>query len=267
MAEPLLVETKGAVRILTLNRPERLNALDAGLHESLASAFAAIEREEAVRAVLLTGAGRGFCAGADLTQKHDSDPDLGASIDRHYNPLVRRMRALPKPIICAVNGTAAGAGVNLALAADMVIAAESASFTQAFIRIGLIPDAGGTWFLPRLLGDARARGLAMLGESISAAQASEWGLIWRCVEDAALMPAALAMAEDLAAKPAQALAAMKRAFDASTTNGLDAQLDLERDLQRELGRTPDFAEGVRAFSEKRPPRFAGRSAPSSGNCR
>lgn len=257
MADELLVETEGAVRVLTLNRPDRLNALNAPLHDALAAAFEAIEAEAAVRAVLLTGAGRGFCAGADLTQNMDAERDLGASIDRHYNPLVRRMRALPKPIVAAVNGVAAGAGANLALAADIVIAAESANFTEAFIRIGLIPDAGGTYFLPRLVGAARARGLAMLGETISAAQAAEWGLIWRCLPDAGFPEAARALAADLAGRPTQAIAAMKRALAAAGGNGLDEQLDLERDLQREMGRTPDFAEGVKAFLEKRPPKFTG----------
>ncbi len=259
MTEPLIIEARGGVRLLTLNRPEKLNALNPEIHDALAAAFAEIERDEAVRAVLLTGAGRGFCAGADLTQNTSNDlRDLGASIDRHYNPLVRRMRALPKPIIAAVNGVAAGAGVNLALAADIVIAGASANFTQAFIRIGLIPDAGGTWFLPHLAGDARARALAMLGETITAKQAVEFGLIWRCVDDAILMETANAMAADLAAKPTQALAAMKHAFNMAGLNSLEAQLDLERDLQRKMGFTPDFAEGVQAFKDKRPARFTGR---------
>ena len=264
MPGELIVDTRDAVRLLTLNRPEKLNALNPEIHEALAEAFAEIERDDAIRAVLLTGAGRGFCAGADLTQNLTSpmdggQRDLGASIDRHYNPLVRRMRALPKPIIAAVNGAAAGAGANLALAADIVVAGKSATFTQAFIRIGLIPDAGGTWFLPHLVGDARARGLAMLGETITAEQAAEFGLIWKCLDDATLMETALAMAADLAAKPTQALAAMKQAFNAAAINSLDAQLDLERDLQRRMGATPDFAEGVRAFLEKRPARFSGKA--------
>lgn len=258
MAEELIVQSQGAVRVLTLNRPDKLNALTEGVHEALAAAFADIEADASVRAVLLTGAGRGFCAGADLNQNLGGGTrDLGASIDRHYNPMVRRMRALAKPIVAAVNGVAAGAGANLALAADIVLASESASFTQAFIRIGLMPDAGGTFFLPRAAGDARARGLAMLGETISARQAADWGLIWRCLPDEGFLDAALALATDLAARPTQSLAAMKRAFNAAGTNGLDAQLDLERDLQRQLGRTPDFAEGVRAFVEKRKPVFTG----------
>ncbi len=258
MTQDLLETTEGAVRILTLNRPEKLNALNPSLHEALAAAFAAIETDPAIRAVLLTGAGRGFSSGADLMQNLGGEQrDLGASIDRHYNPLVRRMRALPKPIIAAVNGVAAGAGANLALAADIVIACESANFTQAFIRIGLMPDAGGTFLLPHLVGDARARGLAMLGDTITAAEAAAMGMIWRCVPDTGFAEAALTLAATLAAKPTQAIAAMKHAFNAAAVNSLDLQLDLERDLQRKLGRTPDFAEGVRAFSERRPPRFSG----------
>jgi 2-(1,2-epoxy-1,2-dihydrophenyl)acetyl-CoA isomerase len=182
MSEAVLVETKGAVRILTLNRPERLNALNADIQNGLSRAFDEIEADETVRAVLLTGAGRGFCAGADLNQNAGVTRDLGESLDKQYNPLVRRMRALPKPIVSAINGVAAGAGVNIALAGDVIIAATSANFTQAFIRIGLVPDAGGTFFLPRLIGDARARGLAMLGETITAAQALEFGLVFRVFE-------------------------------------------------------------------------------------
>jgi 2-(1,2-epoxy-1,2-dihydrophenyl)acetyl-CoA isomerase len=259
MSQAVLVETKGAVRIVTLNRPERLNALNGEIQDGLHQAFDDIEADDSVRAVLLTGAGRGFCAGADLNQNAGVTRDLGESLDKQYNPLVRRMRALPKPIISAINGVAAGAGVNIALAGDIIIAAKSANFTQAFIRIGLVPDAGGTFFLPRLIGDARARGLAMLGETITAAQALEFGLVFRLFDDEVFATEALTLATNLAAKPTQALAAMKQAFNASATNTLNAQLDLERDLQRKMGTTPDFAEGVAAFIEKRPAQFTGKA--------
>ncbi len=255
MASNLLVETRGAVRCLVLNRPERLNALDAGLLTALNEALAAAEADSEVRAVLLTGAGRGFCAGADLQQDLASAPDLGQALERYYNPLVRRMRDMAKPILCAVNGVAAGAGMNLALAADVVIAARSANFSQAFIRIGLIPDAGGTYFLPRLVGEGRARALAMLGETLTATQAEAMGLVWKLFDDEQLADEALAMAQSLADKPAGAMAEMKRAFAAAAMNGLEAQLAWERDAQQRLGRSADFAEGVRAFAEKRPALF------------
>ncbi len=260
MSDAVLVESRGAVRVITLNRPARLNALNAEIQDGLRRAFDEIETDETVRAVLLTGAGRGFCAGADLNQSAGVTRDLGESLEQHYNPLVRRMRALPKPIVAAINGVAAGAGVNLALAGDIIIAAKSASFTQAFIRIGLVPDAGGTFFLPRLIGEARARGLAMLGETITAQQALDYGLVFRLFDDEVFATEALTMATNLAARPTQALAAMKQAFNAAATNTLDAQLDLERDLQRKLGGTPDFREGVNAFLEKRPAEFTGKAA-------
>jgi 2-(1,2-epoxy-1,2-dihydrophenyl)acetyl-CoA isomerase len=258
MDDELIVAAMGAVRVLRLNRSDKLNALNPALLTALGAAFGAIEADDTVRAVLLTGTGRGFCVGADLTQNQGGGlRDLGASIEQMYNPLVRRIRALNRPVIAAVNGVAAGAGVNLALAADIVLAAESASFIQAFVRIGLIPDAGGTWFLPHLIGDARARGLAMTGEAISAQQAMDWGMIWRCLPDEGFAEAALDFAQAMAARPTQSLAAMKRAFNQAATQTLDAQLDLERDLQRVMGRTPDFIEGVRAFIEKRPAQFTG----------
>jgi 2-(1,2-epoxy-1,2-dihydrophenyl)acetyl-CoA isomerase len=255
MTTNLLVQTRGAVRCLVLNRPERLNALDAALLKALNEALAAAEADSAVRVVLLTGAGRAFCAGADLQQDFAGPPDLGHELASHYNPLVRRMRGMGKPVLCAVNGVAAGAGMNLALAADIVIAARSASFSQAFIRIGLIPDAGGTYFLPRLVGEARARALAMLGETLTAAQAEAMGLVWKLFDDERLAEEALSMAEALADKPAGAMAATKQAFAAAAVNGLDAQLAWERDAQQRLGRSADFAEGVRAFAEKRPASF------------
>jgi len=260
MSETLLTDTRHGVRVLTLNRPDRLNALNGDILAALNAAFDSLAAEDDVRAVLLTGAGRGFCAGADLMQITDSAPprDLGIIIDKFYNPLVRKMRALPKPIVCAVNGVAAGAGMNLALAGDIIIANRSANFTQAFVRIGLLPDAGGTYFLPRLVGEARARAMAMLGETLSAAQAEQIGLVWKIFDDEVFAAEALTMAANLAAKPPLALAAMKQALNAAAGNGLDAQLDLERDLQRELGVTADFEEGVRAFLEKRPAVFKGK---------
>lgn len=253
MEGTVLAETVGAVRVVTMNRPDRLNALNGPLMEGLLAEFTT--PDPAVRAVLLTGAGRGFCAGADLLQVLSETPDLGDLIERHYNPLVRAMRACAKPVVVAVNGVAAGAGMNLALAGDIVLAARSATFTQAFVRIGLLPDAGGTFFLPRLIGEGRARALAMLGETINAEQAREFGLVWQVHEDADLAGAALALAAGLANRPAQSLAAIKTAYAASPGNSLVAQLDLERDLQRALGKTADFAEGVAAFTEKRPPYF------------
>jgi 2-(1,2-epoxy-1,2-dihydrophenyl)acetyl-CoA isomerase len=215
-----------------------------------------------VRVLLLTGAGRGFCAGQDLGDRAvapGSEPvDLGASIERNYKPLVLGLRALPLPVVCAVNGVAAGAGANLALACDIVIAARSASFIQAFCRIGLIPDSGGTYFLPRLVGTARALGLALLGDKLMAEQAAQWGLIWQCVDDAELPAVTDKLLAGLAQAPTRGLAAIKEALEASAGNSLPTQLDLERDLQRALGFGADYREGVAAFVAKRPPRFAGR---------
>jgi 2-(1,2-epoxy-1,2-dihydrophenyl)acetyl-CoA isomerase len=257
----LLVSPHDGWTELTLNRPERLNAFNEDLHGALAAALDAAA-DESCRAVLLTGAGRGFCAGQDLGDRAGAKgpPDLGATIEAFYNPLVRRLRALKKPVVCAVNGVAAGAGANIALACDIVLAARSAKFIQAFAKIGLVPDSGGTFFLPRLIGDARARALALLAEPITAEQAAAWGMIWKAVDDAALMDEARALTAHLAAQPTQGLALIKAAFNASATNTLDAQLDLERDLQRQAGRTPDYREGVNAFVEKRPAHFTGRAA-------
>ena len=214
------------------------------------------------RVVLLTGEGRGFCAGQDLSDRAvapgDAPVDLGASIEQNYRPLVLALRHLPLPVVCAVNGVAAGAGANIALACDVVIAARSASFIQAFCCIGLVPDSGGTFFLPRLVGSARAMGLALFGDKLSAADAAAWGLIWKCVDDAEFPATVDAMLAQLAQAPTSGLAAIKRALHASAGNSLEQQLDLERDLQRALGNGADYREGVTAFLEKRPPRFTGR---------
>jgi 2-(1,2-epoxy-1,2-dihydrophenyl)acetyl-CoA isomerase len=254
----ILVESFANYRQITLNRPERLNALTVEIAAALSTALDEAAADENCRALLLTGAGRGFCAGQDLTAIVDATPaDLGHLLD-HYHPLILKLRALPIPVVCAVNGVAAGAGANLALACDIVLAARSASFVEAFARIGLIPDCGGTWFLPRLVGTARARALAMLAEPLPAVTAAEWGLIWQAVDDDRLMPEAQALTARLATQATTALALMKRALDAAAGNPLHRQLDLERDLQAEAGASPDHQEGVRAFLDKRPPMFTGR---------
>ncbi len=240
--------------VLTLNRPDRLNAMTAPMMAALSAALAAAEADHSVRAVLLHGAGRGFCAGQDLAEVLPGQ-DLGSTLERRFNPLVRAVHASPLPVVCAVHGVAAGAGANLALACDIVLAAQSARFIQSFIRIGLIPDAGGTHVLPRLAGDARARGMALLGEPVGGVQAEAWGLVWRAVPDDDLLPEAERTAAYLAVQPARAVALIKRALNASRANTLDQQLDLERDLQRECGASADFREGVQAFLDKRPARF------------
>ncbi|ODV41027.1 enoyl-CoA hydratase [Cupriavidus sp. UYMMa02A] len=257
---PVLLTWQGNVAVATLNRPDKLNSFTREMHGALQQALDHVEAGGA-RALLLTGAGRGFCAGQDLADL-DFTPgqmtDLGALIDSYFNPLIRRLQALPLPVVAAVNGTAAGAGANLALACDMVLAARSASFIQAFVKIGLVPDSGGTWLLPKRVGMARALGLAMTGERLTAEEAEKWGLVWETMDDPLLHEQALALVTHLAAQPTRALAAIKRAMYASATMTLDAQLDLERDLQRELGQSADYAEGVNAFLEKRAPKFTGR---------
>lgn len=262
MAEsPVTLERRGAWALVTLNRPDRLNAFNEDQHVALRAALDACETDAACRAIVLTGAGRGFSAGADLAARDPrftgDRPDLGAALEAHYNPLVRKLRAMPKPVICAVNGVAAGAGANIALACDIVIAARSAVFIQAFAKIGLLPDAGGTWWLTRHLGEARAKALALTAEPLSAEDAARWGLIWKVVDDARLMDEAIGLAERLAEGPTRAYALAKQAIQAAGTNTLDEQLDLERDLQREAGWGADFREGVAAFLEKRPARFTG----------
>jgi len=260
MSDSIGLEMEDGHAVLTLNRPDRLNSFNQEMHEALAVAVDRVAESDC-RALLLTGAGRGFCAGQDLSDRNvkpgDEAPDLSISLEKFYNPLIRRIRGLRMPVVCAVNGVAAGAGANIALACDIVLAARSASFIQAFCRLGLVPDSGGTWFLPRLVGTARATALAMLGERISAEQAQTWGLIWRCVDDDQLRPEALALVQNLAQQPTEGLALIKEAMQASAGNTLDAQLDLEADLQRRAGRTRDYREGVAAFTEKRDPKFRG----------
>lgn len=252
----------GGVARLELHRPEVLNSFHEPMAAELQAALAALAADDVVRAVILTGAGRAFCAGQDLAavlpQPGRPDPDLGDVVRACYNPVVRSIRGLEKPVVAAVNGVAAGAGANLALACDFVVAAETASFIQSFAQIGLIPDSGGTFVLPRLVGLARATQLAMLGEKLPARQALEWGMIYQVVEAAALEEAAMTLARRLAAMPTRGLGLIKRGLQHGLGVDLDAQLDYEEGLQREAGRTADYAEGVRAFVEKRRPTFTGR---------
>jgi 2-(1,2-epoxy-1,2-dihydrophenyl)acetyl-CoA isomerase len=257
----ILVETRGNYRILTLNRPQRLNAFNEDMHRALAAALDDAQADTDCRALMITGAGRAFCAGQDLSDRVARPGEtmvLGETVERYYNPLVRKLRALPFPVVAVVNGVAAGAGANVALACDIVLAARSARFIQAFSKIGLVPDSGGTWLLPRLIGPARARGLTLLAEPLPAETAEAWGLIWKAVDDDALMSEAERLCSCFAAGPTYGLSLTKRALDAAWSNDLDTQLDLERDLQREASLSPDYAEGVRAFMDKRPPRFSGR---------
>lgn len=261
MSDTVLLEIDSGVAAVTLNRPESLNSLNEDMHKRLADAVRSVGKSEA-RVVLLTGAGRGFCAGQDLSDRKvrpgDTPPDLGKSLEDYYNPLIRGLRRLEVPVVCAVNGVAAGAGANIALACDIVLAARSASFIEAFCRIGLLPDSGGTFFLPRLVGTARAIGMSMLGTKVTAEQAEAWGLIWKCVDDAQLMTEARALTAHLAKQPTKGLSLIKKALQASADNTLDEQLDLERDFQRQAGRTADYREGVSAFIEKREPNFRGQ---------
>src|ERR1700716_3292167 len=255
---PIIVAKLAGYRRITLNRPERLNALTVERAPALNAALDAAEADKGCRALLLTGAGRGFCAGQDLAAIVDAAPaDLGNLLE-HYHPLILRLRELPKPVVCAVNGVAAGAGANLALACDLALAARSASFVQSFARLGLVPDSGGTYFLPRLVGSARAMGLALLGEKLCAEDAERWGLIWKAVDDERLLAEANALARALAAGPTKGYGLIKKALYASAGNSLDAQLELERDLQREAGFSADSREGVSAFREKREPRYQGK---------
>jgi len=260
--QTIIFEASQGIARLTLNRPERLNSFNTVMHSEVQDALAAIRQDDSTRVLVLTGAGRGFCAGQDLGDRvvapGGAPPDLGRSIENGYKPLILALRGLPLPIIAAVNGVAAGAGANIALACDLVIAARSANFIQAFSKIGLVPDSGGTWFLPRLVGHARAMGLALLGDKLPAEQAVQCGLIWRCVDDGQLADEVDAIARQLAAAPTRGLARTKQAMLESWAHTLEQQLDVERDYQQELGHSADYAEGVAAFMEKRMPRFTGR---------
>ena len=259
----VLVATQGAVRVLTLNRPAALNSFTAEMHGRLRGALDEAAADPSVRAVVVTGAGRGFCAGQDLTDpamqaEKGEAPDIGAVVEKLYKPLGLRVRSMPVPVVAAVNGVAAGAGANFALGCDLVVAARSASFIQAFSKIGLIPDCGGTWLLPRLVGRARALGLAMTGDKLAAEEAQRIGLIWQCVDDAVLMDSALALASKLAAMPTKALAETRHAIDAAMALDYAAALQMEAERQGTLGRAHDAREGVAAFVEKRAPKFSDR---------
>jgi 2-(1,2-epoxy-1,2-dihydrophenyl)acetyl-CoA isomerase len=259
--ESIQYAVDNGIAILTLNRPDKLNSFTQAMHLEVRAALNALQEDATVRVLVLTGAGRGFCAGQDLGDRAVAPgakpADLGDSVEQFYAPLVMTLRSLPMPVICAVNGVAAGAGANLALACDIVIAAQSASFIEAFCRLGLIPDTGGTWHLPRLVGMARATGLAMLGDKLSAEKAEQWGLIWRCVPDADLMTEVMAMATHFATAPTKGLAFTKKALQASYANTLPEQLQLEGAMMRELGNSHDYREGVAAFLAKRPANFTG----------
>ena len=259
--DTILFSVDGGIARLTLNRPDKLNSFNPQMHGEVRDALQRLPASDA-RVLVLSGAGRAFCAGQDLGDRAvtagSQGVDLGKSIDEYYNPLVLALQTLPMPVIAAVNGVAAGAGANIALACDLVIAAGSASFVQAFAKLGLLPDSGGTWTLPRLVGNARALGLALLGNKLAAEQAAAWGMIWQCVPDTEFAAAVDALAQTLAAAPTRGLAATKAAIRGSWRHSLAEQLDIERDVQRELGRSNDYAEGVAAFIEKRSPRFTGR---------
>lgn len=266
MSEPtVLYEARGAVAVITLNRPQALNSFTLQMHDDLWAAFDRIGADTSIRAAVLTGAGRGFCAGADLAEfDFEPGPDLhkradpGPVIDKAFNPTVRRLMDLRVPTVAAVNGVAAGAGASIAMACDLAVAAHNASFIQAFSKIGLIPDAGGTWFLIKKLGLARSMGCAMLGDKLSAQDAKEWGMIWDVApEGQDCVAAAFKLAERLAQMPTQALVQTRKVLRAAATNELDTQLNMERDTQSALGKTHDYIEGVMAFREKRAPRFKG----------
>ena len=251
----VLVTTHGAIRTLTLNRPSALNSFTAAMHRELRAALDAAAADDSVRCVVLTGAGRGFCAGQDLNDEgmgNDGSPaDVEGVVERHYKPLALRIRSMPVPVVAMVNGVASGAGANIALGCDLVIAGRSASFIQAFSKIGLVPDGGGTWLLPRLVGRARALGLAMTGDKLPAEEAAAMGMIWRCVDDAALADTTMALAQKLALLPSAALAATRRVIDDAVAMDFSQALSNEARVQGEMSRAGDFAEGVSAFLQKR----------------
>lgn len=260
--ETITYQVNNGVAVLTLNRPDTLNSFNTTMHGEVREAMKDARVNNDVRCLLITAAGRGFCAGQDLSDRSvkasDEAPDLGESVEKNYNPLIRSIMTLDKPVICAVNGVAAGAGASIALACDIVLAARSAKFIQAFCKIGLVPDSGGTFNLPRALGLPRAKGLALLGDRLSAEQAEKWGMIWQCVDDEELMNEALQMAENLATQPTKGLAMIKKLLNDSFANPLHQQLELEKEAMRTLGLTDDYREGVAAFMEKRQPTFKGK---------
>ncbi len=258
----IIAEEKNGVGYLTFNRPKALNSFNVDMHREVAEVLNQWTKNPDVRCVVISGEGRGFCAGQDLGDRvvdpNAEAPDLGYSIETYYNPLIKMIVNMPKPVICAVNGVAAGAGANIALACDLVIAAKSANFVQAFCRLGLVPDSAGTWFLPRAVGHARAMGLALLGDKLPAETAKEWGMIWDVVEDAELKAKVTELAERLAKQPTFGLSLIKKAIHQSSNNTFDEHMLLERDLQRIAGRSEDYREGVQAFMNKREPNFKGR---------
>lgn len=258
----IIAEEKNGVGYLTFNRPKALNSFNVDMHREVAEVLNLWTKNLDVRCVVISGEGRGFCAGQDLGDRvvdpNAEAPDLGYSIETYYNPLIKTIVNMPKPVICAVNGVAAGAGANIALACDLVIAAKSANFVQAFCRLGLVPDSAGTWFLPRAVGHARAMGLTLLGDKLPAETAKEWGMIWDVVEDAELKTKVTELAERLAKQPTFGLSLIKKAIHQSSNNTFDEQVLLERDLQRIAGRSEDYREGVQAFMNKREPNFKGR---------
>jgi len=260
--ETIETSVENGVFTLALNRPESLNSFTTQMHDEVREAMQQVTNDPEIRCLLLTGNGRGFCAGQDLNDRavtaDDGPPDLGESVEKNYNPLIRSIMNLPKPVVCAVNGVAAGAGASIALACDIVLAARSASFIQVFSKIGLVPDSGGTWNLPRAVGLPRAKGLALLGDKLPAEKAEAWGMIWQCVDDEELMNEARRLTKYLATQPTRGLGRIKQLVNASTARDLDEELEHERQAMQELGQSDDYAEGVAAFMEKRKPNFTGK---------